>query len=116
MVEVPNRLLHPKDIPSQRATWLQIEKFAFTFDGYRYLPNRACANLANRALRSFAAGSIDLGNMSLSKLRSCLFFEQRRYHHFGWPPEATDMKYIRTLVAAIRSKVAASEAKGNSKP
>ncbi|MEY4182682.1 MAG: hypothetical protein RLZZ217_1308 [Planctomycetota bacterium] len=40
-------------------------------------------------------------------LRACLFFEQRRWRHFGDEPDAEAMADIRGLVEAIRERVAA---------
>ena len=38
-------------------------------------------------------------------LRIALFFEQRRWRHFGEVAEGDDLAYIRALVDAIRSGV-----------
>ena len=38
----------------------------------------------------------------LDELRAALFFEQRRYHHFGEGPDGSDLDYIEALVGAIR--------------
>ena len=43
---------------------------------------------------------------SLTDLRTCLFFEQRRWRHFGEDPEGEDMAYIREVVEKIRGRVA----------
>jgi hypothetical protein len=37
-----------------------------------------------------------------------LFFEQRRFNHFGREPEGEDLNYIRSLIDRIRSFVASS--------
>ena len=39
---------------------------------------------------------------NLDELRAALFFEQRRYHHFGEGPDGVDLDYIQALVGAIR--------------
>jgi hypothetical protein len=41
----------------------------------------------------------------LEKLRIALFFEQRRWRHFGDVPEGADLSYISALVAQIRAAV-----------
>jgi hypothetical protein len=33
-----------------------------------------------------------------------LFFEQRRFRHFGWAPDRQAMKYIRALVAELERR------------
>jgi hypothetical protein len=46
---------------------------------------------------------------SLSDLRTCLFFEQRRHRHMGRIPVDLDMEYVRALIEAIRERVLAAE-------
>ena len=46
---------------------------------------------------------------ALADLRACLFFEQRRWHHFGDTPDEESMTYIWALVEAIRNRVLAGE-------
>jgi hypothetical protein len=43
---------------------------------------------------------------TFAELRTCLFFEQRRWRHIGEVPDAEAMAYIRDLVRQIRAKVA----------
>ena len=38
----------------------------------------------------------------LDELRAALFFEQRRYHHFGEGPDGRNLDYVQALVGAIR--------------
>ena len=72
-----------------------ISSFALTFDGYKFWGSTGrCAEIANAR----AAGT-------LAELRTCLFFEQRRHHHFGRPPTRAEMKYLRQSVAKIRQKL-----------
>lgn len=40
---------------------------------------------------------------TLREQRCCLFFEQRRWHHFGHGFDEETMKYARALVAAMRA-------------
>ncbi len=40
----------------------------------------------------------------LDDLRTCLFFEQRRWRHFDRHPDEKSMTYIRALVEAVRGK------------
>jgi hypothetical protein len=42
-------------------------------------------------------------------LRTCLFFEQRRWRHFGDEPDEEAMEYIRSVVQKIRAKLAAGQ-------
>ncbi len=83
------------NIPSPKAQWRAITKFALSFDGYEYWgSSEKCAKIAN--LRR---------NRTLAELRTCLFFEQRRWRHFGEKPDKEAMKYIRGLIEKIRMKV-----------
>ena len=68
-----------------------LKKFALTFNVYD-LPN--CGELANSR-----------SAITLTELRASLFFEQRRYRHFGYDPSGVDLDYIRKLVENIRTKV-----------
>ena len=84
--------LKPADIPSPSATWTEIGEFALTFNGYEYWGSFAkCAEIANAR-----------DPQDLLELRTCLFFEQRRFRHFGWAPDGEDMDYIRGLVELVR--------------
>ena len=92
---LPNELLTLKRIPLSTASWEEISAFALTFDGYREnSSNDRCAEIANQRRHN-----------SLSDLRTCLFFEQRRWHHFGDDPDEAAMVYIRSLVEQIRDWV-----------
>ena len=99
-------------IPSSRAEWNLIANFALTYDGYAHKggTTTACANIANPARARYEKdGSLPA---TLDDLRVCLFFEQRRYHHFGEAPAGPNLKYIRALVLAIRKNVAGRRAFG----
>ena len=39
----------------------------------------------------------------LIELKTCLFIEQRRFHHYGWAPSEKEMVYIKALLEKIRS-------------
>jgi hypothetical protein len=104
--QIANRDLTESNIPTPDAEWHRIAEFALTFDGYTHW-GHACGEVANRCAKAFAENG-DLPD-SLTELRTCLFFEQRRYHHFGRPPDEGAMDYIRALVEAIRHKVQAGE-------
>jgi hypothetical protein len=82
-----------------------VVEFALTFDGYSYYGGfAACADICNAAGRNyFADGSLP---RSLSDLRACLFFEQRRWHHYGEAPDAEARRYIGALLDAIRDRIA----------
>jgi len=94
--EIRNDELTLELIPPPQADWDEIQEFAMTFSGYDYWGSfNACAEIANAKRHD-----------SLTDLRTCLFFEQRRWRHFGMSPDEEAMAYIRQLVAGIRDKVA----------
>lgn len=93
--EISNSELTANDIPGADADWLTIGRFALSFDGYEvHGSSEACAKIAN----SRRAGT-------LRDLRTCLFFEQRRWRHFAEEPDREAMEYIRSLVEQIRDRV-----------
>jgi len=82
-------------VPPPDADWGQITEFALTFDGYEHHGSfDKCAAIANARQ-----------DRTLSELRTCLFFEQRRYHHTGENSDDKAMAYIRTVIEKIRQKV-----------
>lgn len=98
-MEIVNQDLSVAIIPTPDDGWQQICDFALTFDGYAACGNfEKCADIAN-ARR----------NETLTDLRTCLFFEQRRWRHFAEIPDEKSMEYIRRLIQAIRAKVLARE-------
>jgi hypothetical protein len=103
--EIPNRDLTPEDIPAPDADYYDvIGEFALTFNGYDDYPN-TCGDIANRALEQYGAcGAVP---DSLSELRACLFYEQRRWRHFGEDLDSDALEYVHALIDAIRAKVAA---------
>ena len=88
---ISNKGLNLSQIPSPESDYEIIEKFALTFNGYEILN---CADIANSR-----------SAQTLTEYRASLFFEQRRFRHFGYYPTGEDLKYIRSLVLAIQVKV-----------
>lgn len=82
-------------VPSDAADIDELIAFAHTFDGYRHWGSfERCANVANSKEHD-----------SLDSLRTCLFFEARRWRHGGELPDDEAISYWRSLVAAIRKRV-----------
>ena len=104
MNEIPNEDLSLDLIPLPEAGWHEIGGFALTFNGYEFHGSLdACGEIANHWLKTFTtSGALP---QSLTDLRTCLFFEQRRWRHYGYDPDEETIDYIRALVAAIREKV-----------
>ena len=78
MDEISNAELTLDAVPQPDADMSRIGTFASTFNGYKHWGSfEKCAEIAN-------AGRHD----SLTHLRTCLFFEWRRWRHFGDEPDA----------------------------
>jgi len=83
------------DVPDDVAKWREIAAFALSSDGYLAIGGfDELAELANART-----------HRTLSEARACLFFEQRRWRHFGEEPDANAMEYVRSLLGAIRGYV-----------
>jgi len=92
---ISNEALTLDQVPPDDASWPVIAEFALTFDGYEYWEGfERCAEIANNHQHG-----------TLTELRTCLFFEQRRWRHFGTDPDDEAMLYIRSLLGKIRDMV-----------
>ena len=108
MGRIPNSQLIEKDLPPRRASWKKIQPFALTFNGYEHWGSfKKCRQVAQNGVTLFRTQQ-EL-NQSLTDLRTCLFFEARRWKHYAKSPSRKGMEYIHTLVEAIRLKVLSRE-------
>ena len=89
--KISNDDLRLQDIPSQKADWSAIQQLALAFNGYEL---GKCAQIAN-----------DHRHDTLTNLRTCLFFEQRRWRHFDEELDEDSMAYIRDILNKICHKV-----------
>ena len=95
MREINNKDLKLSDIPDPDTGWSDLCELALTFDGYNFWGSfEKCADIANSRRHE-----------SLTDLRTCLFFEQRRWRHFDEDPGEEEMMYIRGLIEKIRDRV-----------
>jgi hypothetical protein len=85
-------------VPDPGSDWWVICEFALTFDGYDH-GSDAAGRIGNRLRAEFADGARLPADVDL--LRRGLFFEQRRFHHFGDSPAGEDDTYVRRLVGEI---------------
>jgi len=93
--EIPNEDLRVSDAPPDDASCEEIARFALTFDGYAYWgSSEGCAWEANERRHG-----------TLAELRTCLFFEQRRWRHFGDEPDRDALNYMQSLVTSTRHKI-----------
>src|ERR1700722_17815573 len=92
--KVPNECLTASAVPPVTASWHTIVSFALTIDGYKAIGQKECGKLANRVKSEFSKHAASVETLSLTELRSCLFFEQRRFNHFGHEPQDADRIFI----------------------
>jgi hypothetical protein len=102
--EIASADLRENDVPPPDAGWHAVGRFALSFNGYEWWSSFGkCAEVANRGAEEFrGTGALP---ESLAELRTCLFFEQRRWRHFGLDQDEEAMLYIRALLEEIRRRV-----------
>jgi len=106
MNNIPNSQLIAGDIPSRRAAWKRIIPFAHSFNGYEHWGSvQKCREVAKQGI---ALHKANRGlSQSLTELRTCLFFEARRWKHLEKYPNKAGLEYVHALVEAIRIRVKA---------
>jgi hypothetical protein len=108
MVEIANANLGEHDLPPPNAGWSVLNRFALTFNGYSHWGSfEKCAEIGNSSFEHYKEKG--LLPQTLTELRTCLFFEQRRWRHFGDDPDTHTMAYLHALVEAIRARVHARQ-------
>jgi len=90
------------DIPDENAEWDEILKYDLNFNAYEYWDSfEKTAEIANKQLKKYSTkGTLPV---DIIKLKTCLFFEKRRYRHMGRVPSDEAMKYIKALIEKIRN-------------
>src|SRR5688572_11170934 len=88
-------------VPGTAASWDEIQEFALSFDGYSYWGD-SVHEVAARVRKAFDAQRPLPKTASI--LRTALFLEQRKWRHWGDEPDAAGMRYIHTLLNALRPK------------
>jgi hypothetical protein len=108
MNKIPNSQLIITDLPSRRAAWKNILPFAHSFNGYEHCGSvQKCRDIARQGVAMHKAKQ---GlTQSLTDLRTCLFFEARRWKNLEKAPTKSGFVYIRALLEAIRVRVQANE-------
>lgn len=99
-VEAPQQ---SAQLPSPDASEEELHRFALDVNAYELLGSfDACAAVANPAKEAWR----ETGELPSSDtdLRVCLFFEQRRFHHFGTGFDDETLECVRAIVERMRSK------------
>ncbi len=108
MITIPNSQLIEADLPTRRAAWMKILPFANSFNGYEYWGSvQKCREVAKEGV-SLHKDNKAL-NQTLTELRTCLFFEARRWKHLEKKPTKSGLEYVHALVEAIRSRIRTKE-------
>jgi hypothetical protein len=94
---VPNAEIGTAEIPRRGDSWEAVSDFALSYDGYEYWDD--LPELASRCLQRWTRSRTMPA--TLDELRGCLFYEQRRWHHFGEDPTGRSAEYMRAIVDAI---------------
>jgi hypothetical protein len=98
---ISNDALRLEQLPSPDADGTEVWRFADTFNGFKYWgPLDRCAEVADQYFYD------QQRDADLTELRTSLFFECRRWHHFGELPDWHESQYVRGLVEKIRAMVA----------
>lgn len=84
---------------------MSVGGFALSFNGYEYGGSfERCAEIANKARLAIEENKTE--DLTLSELRTCLFFHYRAVHHAGGPPNELR---VNTLLELIRDRVSKNE-------
>lgn len=100
---VPNGQLRVHAIPDHSDSWDAVSSFSLSYDGYAYWDD--VSELATRSIRGWTRSRTLPG--SIDELRACLFYEQRRWHHFGEEPNGRGAQYVWALLDGLRTLVVA---------
>ena len=94
---IVNAELDTTAVPGRGESWDAVSDFALSYDGYAYWDD--LATLAGAVLQRWTRRR-SLPD-TLDELRGCLFYEQRRWHHFGEEPTGRSAEYMWAVVNAI---------------
>lgn len=103
IIKIPSGELTLECVPLPTASFDKICRFALTFDPAERISNAMPADVLS-----------DLTGLSIPQLRFVLYCEQRRYNHFGYPPDAETEKAMRQIPGLIREKLALKILEGKS--
>lgn len=100
----PRRLIHA--IPAE-LEWARSSDIARSINGYELAPHLGLGDVGDFA--NSVAEQVRMGRplpASLEELWLCLFFEHRRWHHFGYEPEGEDRRFLERLCRALAREAA----------
>jgi len=96
---ISNEALTLDMIPASDASWHDIALFSLTFSGYRKTGS------FNRCTEVAYSRSCE----TLSEIRACLYFEQRRWTCLRAHPDRDTMAFVHGLLERMREKLKSNE-------
>ncbi len=91
-------------------TWAEATKFVYLLSGYEIFGADKLGTFANRKLRNAKRQGRWTG--SAKDLWLCLFYENRRWRHFGEWPEGSDLEIMNDLCRALRQALVTLDGRG----
>jgi len=92
------------EVPKPGSDWMTVAQFALTYNGYeRHGGFEKVAEIGNSAAHQWAVSRTVQGD--LSTVRCALFFEQRRWRHFGEDPDPDTVAYLDAILERIGAMV-----------
>ena len=89
---------------SDKAFW-DAGSFAHSFNGYEYAGSfDGCFEISQKVVSAIEENKTE--DLTLSELRTCLFFHYRAVHHAGGPPNELR---VNSLLELIRDRVSKNE-------
>ncbi len=100
---VAHHELTPEHLPHPRDPFDDVVRFAATFDGYAAMGMEMCGEMANRAISQWTQTHVIPSWLQgdLDRLRSCLYFEARRWIRLEREPDTRSLIYVHALIEAI---------------
>ena len=96
---ISNEALTLDMIPASDASWHDIALFSLTFSGYQKAGSfNRCTEVANSR-----------SGETLSEIRGCLYFEQRRWISLQEHPDRDAMAFVHGLLEKMREKIINNE-------
>ncbi len=99
--------LVPTTFPEHGAPFKDVAVLGYTYDGYAEHGMERCAELANAALSAFYHH--ETLPEDVVTLRTCLFFETRRWLLYDQVPDRQARLYIHALIDTLKAKLQAEE-------
>jgi len=108
---IPTAALTLSDLPTADAPERAYHHFALSYNGYEEMgTTRRCGRIANQSIQRWR--ETRKLPPTIEEVRACLFFEQRRWHHYGYGFDEETLTYLRELVAELGNLLEARHAPG----